>query len=320
MINIFVPMIEANLHDPFKSFDLVGAKCFLTGIPVSKGIDTLSVFPNWLLEAEELFDKPFKLLDESYCTYQELKLGVSADVNDKIQHLQEKAQQAFWEGNPDLLTDIEWFQWAGVLVYGLISAEIKNGLKSEEFKEEGFKVSPVLVSKFRTLHKLLQSMMLPFEWESPRPFSLLTFKLKEDKDISHFQHRNEINTLTFSFRYKNIGLIICFLDEEYNKNYHQQLLSKLSNKEISPIQFEELAARFYYSNYLFSLIPEFSFTEHKGTVYVTNKDLSIGARNVFEKWDEKTYAQVLEAFWKPWNYSRVEILKNPEKAMSFFGE
>lgn len=317
-MNIFAEMKEAKLYDPFKSFDLVGAKCFLTGVPVSKGIDTLSVFPEWLMKDENLYDKPFKLLDESYCTYNDLKLGVSADVHQAIEKLQVKIKQAFDQNEPSLVSEIEWFQWAGIMVYGLVSAEIKNGLKSDEYKEEGFKVSPILVEKFRTLHNLLQSILQPFEFDNPKPFSLFLYKLNADDAIQNLEHRNEINTLTFSFRYKNLGILICLLDEEYNKNYHSELLKTIEGKTLNPIQFEELSAKVYYSNYLFSLIPEFSFNEHNGTIYVSNKETGIGVRNIFEKWDEKTYAQVLEAFWKPWKYSRVEILKNPEKAMSFF--
>lgn len=317
-MNIFARMKEAILYDPFKSFDLVGAKCFLTGVPVSRGIDTLSVFPEWLMEEEDLFDKPFKLLDETYCTYSDLKLGVSADVHSAINVLQEKVKQAFTNNDPSLVTDVEWYQWAGIIVYGLVGAEIKNGLKSEEYKEEGFRVSPILVQKFRTLHNFLQSIVLPFEFDIPKPFSLFIYKLNSDDAIQKLEHRNEINTLTFSFRYKNLGILICLLDEEYNKNYHAELLKSIEGKTLDPIQFEELSAKVYYSNYLFSLIPEFSFNEHNGTIYVSNKEIGIGIRTIFEKWDEKTYAQVLEAFWKPWKYSRIEILKNPEKAMSFF--
>ena len=316
MINIFVSMNEAKLYDPFKSFDLVGAKCFLTGDLISKGIDKISVFPNWLMEAENLYEKAFKLLDESFCTYQDLFLGVSNAVAEKINALNEKSKEAFEKGNHNLLTDEEWFQWAGVMVYGLVSAEIRNGLKSDEYKEDGFKVSPVLVNKFRKLHHLLQSLLKAFEWDSPKPYSLFKFILKEEEGIPSFEHRNEINTLTFSFRYKKVGVILCLLDSELNKDYHEELITNIKEQEISLIQFEEIAARIYYSNYLLSIIPDFSFTEHQGTIYVTNIE-NIGNRNTFEPWVEKTYAQVLEAFWKPWNYSRVEILKNPEKAMSF---
>ena len=309
-------MTEANLYDPFKSFDLVGAKCFLTGQAISKGIDRISVFPNWLMDAEDLYDKAFKLLDESFCTYQDLFLGVSNEVSEKINLLNEKAKEAFDSANHDLLSEIEWFQWSSVIVYGLISAEIRNGLKSDEFKEEGFKVSPVLVNKFRKLHHLMQSIILNFEWDDTKPFSLFTFSIKEENEVPHFEHRNEINTLTFSFRHKNLGIVICLLDTELNKYYHKDIYDKFNSKEISLIQYEEIAARVYYSNYLLSVLPDFNFTTHNNTIYVTNVE-DIGNRNTFEPWQEKTYAQVVEAFWKPWNYSRIEILKNPEKAMTF---
>lgn len=309
-------MMEANLYDPFKSFDLVGSKCFITGQTISKGIDRISVFPNWLMETENLYDKAFKLLDESFCTYQDLFLGVSNEVSEKINTLNEKAKEAFDTANHELLSDVEWFQWSSVIVYGLISAEIRNGLKSDEFKEEGFRVSPVLVNKFRKLHHLMQSIILDFEWDDTKPFSLFKFTLINEKDIPEFEHRNEINTLTFSFRYKKIGIVICLLDTELNKYYHKDIYDKFNSKEISLIQYEEIAARVYYSNYLLSVLPDFNFTTHNNTIYVTNVE-DIGNRNTFEPWQEKTYAQVLEAFWKPWNYSRVEILKNPEKAMTF---
>lgn len=309
-------MMEANLYDPFKSFDLVGSKCFLTGQTISKGIDRISVFPNWLMEAEDLYDKAFKLLDESFCTYQDLFLGVSNEVSEKIKVLNDKAKEAFESANHELLSDIEWFQWSSVIVYGLISAEIRNGLKSDEFKEEGFKVSPVLVNKFRKLHHLMQSIVLDFEWDDTKPFSLFKFSIINEKDIPEFEHRNEINTLTFSFRYKKLGIVICLLDTELNKYYHKVIYDKFNTKELSLIQYEEIAARVYYSNYLLSVLPDFNLTTHNNTIYVTNVE-DIGNRNTFEPWQEKTYAQVLEAFWKPWNYSRVEILKNPEKAMTF---
>jgi hypothetical protein len=203
------------------------------------------------------------------------------------------------------------------MVYGLVSAEIRNGLKSDEYKEDGFKVSPVLIDKFRKLHHLMQSIIMSFEWDDPKPFSLFQFKLIEEEGIPTLEHRNEINTLTLSFRYKKLGMIVCLLDTEYNKSYHQEKLKNFIDKELSLIQFEEIAARVYYSNYLLSILPDFSFTEHQDTIYVSNVESNIGNRKIFETWEEKTYGQVLEAFWKPWNYSRVEILKNPEKAMSF---
>ena len=170
-----------------------------------------------------------------------------------------------------------------------------------------------VITKAKNINSKLHSH---FEWDDTKPFSLFTFNIKEEKEIPHFEHRNEINTLTFSFRYKKLGIIICLLDTEHNKYYHKDIYEKFNKTELSLIQYEEVAAKVYYSNYLLSVLPDFNFTTHNNTIYITNVE-DIGNRNTFEPWVEKTYAQVLEAFWKPWNYSRVEILKNPEKAMTF---
>ncbi len=306
------------LYDPFKSIDLAGNKCFLSGKSISKDEDIMFVFPDWLMQAEDLHDKAFKMLDENYLTYSDLKLPVSKDVKEKIDVLNMHIKSILHDGTSNIVSDVEWFQWCSIIVYGLIYNEIRNGLKSEEYKEEGFKISPLLIKKFKHLHFQLQSLILDVEWDEPLPFSLSTFSINTSDDTSyHFEHKNEINTLTFSLKYKKTGLIICLQDLGMNANYHKSLLSKIDSKELLPIQFAELSAKFYYSNYLLSVINDFEYTFHKNTLYITNIDSNSSTKSPFENWDEKTFAQVLEAFWKPWKYSRIEILKNAEKCMSF---
>jgi hypothetical protein len=311
-------MIINELYDPFKSVDLVGSKCFLTGKPITKELNSMFVFPNWLMDSENLHDNAFKMLDESYLTYAHLKLPVSNEVFEKIEILNEKIKSFLLNDNSESITEIEWFQWTGIILYGLIHNEIKNGVKSEEYKEEGFKISPILIKKFKHLHFQLQSLILDVEWDEPLPFSLVVFKIDSSDETSyHFEHKNEINTLTFSLKYKNCGLIICLQDLGMNANYHKSIVSKINSSTLLPIQFAELSAMFYYSNYLLSVINDFDYTFHKNKLYITNIDSNYSGKSPFENWDEKTFAQVLEAFWKPWKYSRIEILKNAEKCMSF---
>lgn len=305
------------LYDPFKSIDLARNKCFLSGKPIEKDVDVMFVFPDWLMQAEELHDKSFKMLDESYLTYSDLKLPVSKEVKVKIDLLNYKIKSILHDGSNDTITDIEWFQWCSIIVYGLIYNEIRNGIKSEEYREEGFKISPLLIKKFKHLHFQLQSLIVDVEWDEPLPFSLSIFSINTSDDTSyHFEHKNEINTLTFSLKYKEKGLIICLQDLGMNANYHKSLLSKLNSNQLLPIQFAELSAKFYYSNYLLSVINEFEYTFHKNRLYITNIDSNYTAKT-FENWDEKTFSQVLEAFWKPWKYSKIEIFKNAEKCISF---
>lgn len=309
-------MTMNNLYDPFKTIDIAGNKCFLTGEALKGDIDNISVFPEWLMNTENLYDKPFKMLDENYKTYADLKLPVSAAVRTKIELLNNKVQGFFNNHSDEVISNVEWFQWCGVIVYGLIYNEIRNGLKSEEFKEEGFKISPLLIKKFKNLHFQLQSLIQNVEWDDPLPFSLLNISLDAAIESSQqLEHKNEINTLTFSFKYKSKALIICLQDVGMNNVYHQSLIFKLSGKILHPIQFAELAAKYYYSNYLLSVINDFDYTFHKNILYITNVEVTTST--IFDKWDDKTFAQVLEAFWKDWKFSKIEIFKNAEKCISF---
>ena len=41
------------------------------------------------------------------------------------------------------------------------------------------------------------------------------------------------------------------------------------------------------------------------------------SKPLFDDWVNKIYGQVLENFWKNWGFLLLEIIKNPEKPMSF---
>lgn len=43
----------------------------------------------------------------------------------------------------------------------------------------------------------------------------------------------------------------------------------------------------------------------------------ISNKPLFDFWQNKTYGQVLESFWKNWGFLLLEIIKDPERPMSF---
>src|SRR5690606_16007607 len=91
---------------------------------------------------------------------------------------------------------------------------------------------------------------------------------------------------------------------------------KIEGKKLSLIQFRELCARFYYSAYLFNRVPQYLVyppATPEEALVIESMPLQGGAetRPLFDRWDNKVYAQVLETFWKPWGISRFEILKDP---------
>jgi hypothetical protein len=315
---IFAPM-SAQIYSPFERFNFSNSKCFLTGQALNSEEEKIQVFPQWLMSRYKLEDQPFKLLDESMATYKDLKLPCSAAISEQyLEPLEAEISAAFDTGYEAVkqLDDLKLFQWAGKLLYGIIFNEIQSGIKLQHAQGEEFNMSHAIIHKFSQLHLILQSLNLPIELDGFKPYSLLLFKVDNAEDV--FGYRDEINTLTFSLRIKDFGLIICLQDNGANASYHKQITDKVINQALHPIQFEELNARFFYSAYLFNRLPEYNILPVEDIIYIEAMPLrGTSTKPLFDDWVPKVYGQVLENFWKNWGFLLFEIIKNPEEPMSF---
>jgi hypothetical protein len=317
-ILIFAPM-PAEIYYPFKSYNFGNRTCFLSGQTLSSEEEKIQVFPAWLMSRHQLENQPFKFLDESITTYKDLKMPCSAVINEQYLELLEAEIAAAFDSGHDAvkqLDEIKLFQWAGKLLYGIVFNEVQIGIKQQHFQGQEFNISQSLIHKFSNLHLMLQSIYLPVIFEDFSPFSLFLFKV--DNAENDFIYRDEINTLIFSLRMKDFGLIICLQDNGANKTYHREILSKIEGETLHPIQFEEFNARVFYSAYLFNRLPEYNVLPVGEETYIEAMPLrGMSSRLLFDTWQFKTYGQVLENFWKKWGVLLLEIIKDPENPMSF---
>jgi len=277
------------------------------------------VFPQWLMSRYQLEEKPFKMLDESMATYKDIKIPCAAAINEVyLEPLEAEIAAAFDTGYEAVkaLDEMKLFHWAGKLLYGIIFNEIQSGIKLQHAQGEEFNISQSIVHKFSNLHLMLQSLNLPVVFEDFKPFSLFLFKV--DNNPEEFGYRDEINTLTFSIRIKDFGLILCLQDNGANYRYHEEPYDKIKNERLHPIPFEEFCGRVFYSAYLFNRLPEYNVMEAGGEIFIEAMPLR-GTSNkpLFDDWINKIYGQVLESFWKNWGFLLLEIIKNPEEPMSF---
>ena len=180
---------------------------------------------------------------------------------------------------------------------------------------EEFSFSQSIAHKFSNLHIMLQSLVRNVEFEGMYPWSIKVFQVENASET--FNYRDEINTLVFSLRMKDFGIIACLQDNGESLNFHKPVLDKVQNKKLHPIQFEEICANFFYSAYLFNRLPEYTILPTAEAIYIEPMPLRISSRPVYDIWQAKTYGQVLENFWKPWGFLLLEIIKNPEKPMSY---
>ena len=311
--------MQNSLYHPFKTLQFDAKYCFLSGQTLVSSEEEIGVFAPWFLQAFGLADRPFKLLDESIATYQALKVPCSTAVYEEaIAPLEAEIQEAFSKGYEGLkeVSEIKLFQWIAKLLYGIIYHEIKQGIRQQKALGEAFTLSQAMAHKFENLHLMLQSLIQPINFEEPKPWSIQVFKLAQEDDF--FSYRDELNTLSFSLRAHDFGIIACLQDNGTNVQYHHEILEICDDQTLSPAQFEELCARFFYSAYLFNRLPEYAVLPTPDTIFIEAMPLQgISSKPIFDAWDVKTYGQVLENFWKPWGFTLFEIIKDPENPMSF---
>lgn len=312
-------LMPQQIYNPFKNFNFSNRNCFLTGQTLPEGNEKIQVFPQWLTDRYQLGDRPFKMLDENITTYSDIKIPCAAKVDEHyLQPLENEIAAAFAAGYDAVkqVDELKLFQWAGKLMYGIIFNEIQAGIRQQHAQGEAFNMSQAILHKFTNLHLMLQSLNLPLVLEDFKPYSVFLFKVENETD--DFYYRDEINTLTFSLRINDFGLIICLQDNGANKLYHREVLEKIGDAVLHPIQFEEVCARVFYSAYLFNRLPEYNVMEVGDDIYIEAMALrGMSSKPLFDDWMNKTYGQVLENFWKPWGYLLFEIIKNPEEPMSF---
>jgi hypothetical protein len=309
--------MDNSVYNPFTKLDFRGNRCFLTGTETGPG-EEINVFPAWIMEQFELTDRPFKLLDESMTTYGALKVPCSTEARRVIEKLEEEIHEAFNSGHQAVsnLPSLKLFQWLGKLVYGIIYSELRIGIRQQQASGESFQLSEGLKYKFGNLQLMLQSLTRPMDFEERTPWTIKTFRVENTPGV--FNYRDEINTLTFSLAMNDFGIIACLQDNGTNAIYNQEILDKIADQELKAIQYEELIARFYYSNYLFNRLPEYTVLATPEMVYIEAMPLrGMSSKPLFDNWQAKPYGQVLENFWKPWGFSLFEIIKDPENPMSF---
>ena len=311
--------MPAQLYSPFIKFNFSNRNCFLTGQALNSEEEKIQVFPQWLMSRYKLQDTPFKLLDESLATYKDLKIPCSAEINETcLEPLELEISDIFDKGYEAVksIDELALFKWAGKLLYGIIFNEIQSGIKLQHAQGEEFNISQSIIHKFSNLHLMLQSINLPVTFEDFKPCSIFLFKV--DNNPEEFGYRDEINTLTFALRINDFGLIICLQDNGANQVYHKEVYEQLKGRVLHPIQFEEFSAKVFYSAYLFNRLPEYNVLPVNEKIFIEAMPLrGMSSKPLFDAWINKTYGQVLESFWKNWGFLLLEIIKNPERPMSF---
>lgn len=311
--------MQIQYFNPFDNINLDPGICFLTGEDAKSPSDQISVFPEWVLSRFALQDKEFKLMDQfTKVKYGELRLPACERVSRAFQKLEEEIQASFNEGYEAVkqIPSERLFLWMGKIVYGILYHDMLDEKKRLEKFNQTFGLSPKLKERYGLFHLMLQSIVSPITFWGRKPWSYAVVKLKYSKDVFNFKD-NPV-TLDFSLGLNGFGIVACLQDNGLVSQYHQEIIGKIADTELHPVQFEELCAKFLYANYLFKHHLKYKFEQGEGGLVIE----PILAENQpnhsqFAPWDMSMYSQVLANYLQPWGYTTKNIGKMPDGPISF---
>ena len=300
------------LFNPFQDLIFDEHFCFLSGDLTD---DKMTVFPQWLMDHFKFGDERVEMMDKakSY-NYQDLKLPCSPQVKKAFDALDAKIQAAYnngFEGMASLDQEL-LFQWTGRMVYGLLYYEMIYERDRLLKQGEEFALSFALKQRFSHFHLMLQSIIEPITFIGKKPWSIVVFPLKYSEDI--FSYRDDTINLMFSFGVNGFGFVACLQDNGVIAEKQKELLDKIGTHVLHPVQFEELYARFHYSDYILQYTPQYKIEnlDHGITIEVDST-----GQPVFGLWDQDVFAQLLSNYWQVYGIERDDILMPQKPPLSF---
>lgn len=309
-------MMTHPYFNPFEDLIFDERFCFLTGDLTNEKI---TVFPDWLMEHFKFGEDSIEMIDKSRkYTYRDLQLPVSARVKKAFENLEDTIKAAYQGGFEAMnaLDDHLLFLWIGKIVYGLLYLEMRHEQNQLLRIGENFDLSPTLRERFGNFHLMLLSIIEPVTFSGQKPWSIVVFPLKYSADI--FSFRDDPINLLFSFGVNKFGIIACLQDNGVISEKEKDILEKIKGHTLHPIQFEELYARFHYSDYILQYAPKYRIETAENKVIIQGfTTIATEERPLFGFWDEDIFAQLLSNYWSVYGLQREDILQFQKPIVSF---
>ncbi|RXJ50655.1 hypothetical protein [Gelidibacter gilvus] len=301
------------LYNPFQDLIFDEHFCFLSGVLTN---EKMTVFPEWLMAHFKFGDERVEMMDKAKSYhYEDLVLPCSPEVKLAFDDLDLKIQSAYEKGYEGMATlDQELlFQWTGRMVYGLLYYEMCYERDVLLKKGEEFQLSPLLRKRFSEFHLMLQSIIEPITFIGKKPWSIVVFPLKYSADI--FSYRDDTINLMFSFGVDGFGFIACLQDNGVIKENQKEVLEKMKDHVLHPVQFEELYARFHYTDYILQYAPQYKIENGDDGITIEIDETAKPPK--FGFWDEDVYAQLLSNYWQVYGIEKDHILPPQRPRLSF---
>jgi hypothetical protein len=295
--------------------------CFLCG-KLTSSVETISVYPEWIIDRYQLSKKPLQFLDKSIRLVSDLTIPCcSTCASTHVEPLDTTIRQAADAGKEgwQKLEEKQIFLWLSRFFYGMLVTELKNELNPLVSPEYGVGTNPKMLLKFQSFFFLLQALRVPIAFEDFSPCSLFLLEALPEPEQAPFEFQDDLTSMMISLKIGNISIICCLLDNGLVKNALRKVWEDVRDRRLHPKQLAEFKARVFYGAYLLNVTPEYFARPVKpgDSQIVFDTLIDDVSSSVFNPWENQTYAQALEEMLKPWDIRQAEIMQNPQKPLSF---
>ena len=305
------------LFDAFQDNNFGRDRCFLCGKKLnSQNQSDEHVFPKWLQERFNLWDKELILLNGTSIPYRQLKIPCCKTCNGEYLSTIERRVCEASKSNAQEVRGLGkevLFQWLGKIFYGLLYKEFLLPLKRSK-PSEGPIVPENLLEKYKLHHLFLQSTRLSMDFNQ-FPASIFVFDLQKVEDEINYNFRDDFNLMTISIRLGKVGIIAGLQDGSTQEKIFKDYFEKLYDIDLHVLQYNELIAKFFYKTYLMNRVPKYTISGTDDHVQVFQLPLrGMSKSSIYNDWNQREYASFLSQIS---GYPFEELFYPPDKTISW---
>lgn len=290
--------------------------CFLCGKCILEEYSVEHIFPRWLQTEFDLWNYQVHLLNNSFIQYRYLTVPCCKSCNNEILSNIENALRNALSGGYEKFCKLEEpiiFHWIGKIFYSLLYKELS--LLTDRSKPYlGTINTKKYLETFNGLHTLLQTARYPTKFKFHFPWSIFIFNLKPFGDERDFDYHDDADRGTVKIRMRDVGLIVCLLDNGSVKHKINNMFNCIEGQVIHPIQFEEISAIIFSQNIFLDRNPTFFnvIEDVNNAPEFTVCPLPIAGMSrkpVFRNWDTDVFLILYTKFLKKYGYSYNDLVK-----------
>lgn len=261
--------------------------CFLCG----KECDSKTaehIFPKWLQHKYDLWDKKLTISNGTLIPYRHLTVPCCSNCNNvHLSQMEEKFRILLDKSfeNLDIEDEKIIFQWTAKILYATRYKELSLQVDRTN-PNLGKILTPNELEGYSALHLFLQSIRYKTIFNAPKPWSIFTFKCKDDK----FFYHNNIPALCLSMKFGKTSLTIIYEDNNVISDFMSPI-KDLQNHELNFPQYLETNAFLFYSAMIKENVPHYHSNFHqKSEVLTVNTVGTLRSR----KWVDKEFTDFLD--------------------------